>query len=194
MSFKKGRESDIMKLKSLAVLSMSAVVLTACGNDTPKDETKSTESNTNQDANTTKDVIALKDVKTSPEDAVKKAEETYKGQKLKGISFENSNGEWAYKVTQQKSGEESEVLVADKNKKVINKKTEKEDTVNENDNFKYSDAIDYKKAIKEGQKEFDGDIKEWSLEKDDGKLVYNIDLKKVIKNKKLLLMLKTVKY
>ncbi len=63
-------------------------------------------------------------------------------------------------------------------KKVINKKTEKEDTVNENDNFKYSDAIDYKKAIKEGQKEFDGDIKEWSLEKDDGKLVYNIDLKK----------------
>lgn len=183
-----------MKLKSLAVLSMSAVVLTACGNDTPKDETKSTESNTNQDTNTTKDVIALKDVKTSPEDAVKKAEETYKGQKLKGISFENSNGEWAYKVTQQKSDEESEVLVADKNKKVINKKTEKEDTVNENDNFKYSDAIDYKKAIKEGQKEFDGDIKEWSLEKDDGKLVYNIDLKKVIKNKKLLLMLKTVKY
>ncbi len=66
--------------------------------------------------------------------------------------------------------------------------------MNENDNFKYSDAIDYKKAIKEGQKEFDGDIKEWSLEKDDGKLVYNIDLKKVIKNKKLLLMLRTVKY
>ncbi len=77
---------------------------------------------------------------------------------------------------------------------MINKKTEKEDTMNENDNFKYSDAIDYKKAIKEGQKEFDGDIKEWSLEKDDGKLVYNIDLKKVIKNKKLLLMLRTVKY
>ncbi len=31
--------------------------------------------------------------------------------------------------------------------------------------FKYSDAIDYKKAIKEGQKEFDGDIKEWSLKR-----------------------------
>ncbi len=71
---------------------------------------------------------------------------------MKGISFENSNGEWAYKVTQQKSGEESEVLVADKNKKVINKKTEKEDTVNENDNFKYSDAIDYKKPLKKDKK------------------------------------------
>ncbi len=123
-----------MKLKSLAVLSMSAVVLTACGNDTPKMK-QNQQSQILIKTNTTKDVIALKDVKTSPEDAVKKAEETYKGQKLKGISFENSNGEWAYKVTQQKSGEESEVLVADKNKKVINKKTEKEDTVNENDNF-----------------------------------------------------------
>ncbi len=68
---------------------------------------------------------------------------------------------------------------------MINKKTEKEDTMNENDNFKYSDAINYKKAIKEGQKEFDGDINNWSLEKDDGKLVYNIDLKKVIKNKEV---------
>jgi uncharacterized membrane protein YkoI len=38
--------------------------------------------------------FGLCNVKTSPEDAVKKAEETYKGQKLKGISFENSNGEW----------------------------------------------------------------------------------------------------
>ena len=61
----------------------------------PKDETKINKSQIlNQDTNTTKDVIALKDVKNKPEDAVKKAEETYKGQKLKGISFENSNGEW----------------------------------------------------------------------------------------------------
>ena len=37
--------------------------------------------------------------------------------------------------------------------------------MNENDNFKYSDAIDYKKPLKKDKKEFDGDIKEWSLEK-----------------------------
>lgn len=35
---------------------------------------------------------------------------------------------------------------------MINKKTEKEDTVNENDNFKYSDAIDYKKPLKKDKK------------------------------------------
>lgn len=33
---------------------------------------------------------------------------------------------------------------------MINKKIEKEDIMNENDNFKYSDVIDYKKVIKEG--------------------------------------------
>ena len=33
-------------------------------------------------------------------------------------------------------------------------------------------------TFKKGQKEFDGDIKEWSLSKDDGKLVYDLDLKK----------------
>ncbi len=34
----------------------------------------------NQDTNTTKDVIALKDVKTSPEDAVKKLKELTKAE------------------------------------------------------------------------------------------------------------------
>lgn len=166
-----------MQLKSLAVLSMSALVLAACGNNAAKEDTKSSDSN-NSNTNTTKQVIALDDIKTSPNEAVKKAQDTYKGQDLKEISFEKSNGDWTYKIAQQKTGEESEVIIADKDKKIINKSTEKEDSVDKNDNFKYSDAIDYKKAIKKGQKEFDGDIKEWSLDKDDGKLVYNMDLKK----------------
>ena len=44
----------------------------------------------------------IKDVKTKPRRCCEKAEETYKGQKLKGISFENSNGEWLIKVTPTK--------------------------------------------------------------------------------------------
>ena len=39
----------------------------------------------------------------------------------------------------------------------------------------------------------DGDIKEWSLEKDDGKLILQYRFEKGNKNKKLLLMLRTVK-
>lgn len=164
-----------MKMKSLATIAASAILLTACGNESSDSDTKSKNSNNNGD---NKQVIALEKIKTSPEDAIKKAQDVYSGQKLKGISYEKSNGEWGYKIEQQKSGEESEVIISDKNKKVLNKETEKEDSVDKNDEFKYSDAIDYKEAIKKGQKEFDGDIKEWSLSEDDGKLVYDMDIQK----------------
>ena len=68
---------------------------------------------------------------------------------------------------------------------MINKKTEKEDTVNENDNFKYSDAIDYKKPLKKDKRNLMVILKNGHLKKDDGKLVYNIDLKKVIKKQEV---------
>lgn len=164
-----------MKIKSFATITASALLLTACGSGASESDTKSDSSNNEGNSN---NVIALNKIKTSPEDAVKKAQEVYSGQNLKGISYEKSNGEWSYKIEQQKSGEESEVIISDKNKKVLNKETEKEDSVNKNDEFKYNDAIDYKEAIKKGQKEFDGDIKEWSLSEDDGKLVYDMDIQK----------------
>ena len=46
----------------------------------------------------------------------------------------------------------------------------------------------YKDAIKAGQKKFDGEIGEWSLHRSDdkGKFVYDMDLKKVKRNMKLL--------
>ncbi|NWK84533.1 PepSY domain-containing protein [Staphylococcus sp. GSSP0090] len=164
-----------MKFKTIATVTASAFLLTACGNDA-SDNSKGSESSNEKGDN--KQVIALDKIKTSPKEAVKKAQEVYSGQNLKGISYEKSNGEWAYKIEQQKTGTESEVIISDKNKKVLNKETEKEDSINKNDEFKYSDAIDYKKAIKNAKKEFDGDIKEWSLSEDDGKLVYDMDLQK----------------
>nr|WP_263313970.1 PepSY domain-containing protein [Mammaliicoccus sp. Marseille-Q6498] len=163
-----------MKAKGIATVAVSALLLTACGNSS-SESNSSTKSESSKASN---QVIKVDKIKTSPEDAIKKAQKEYSGQSLKGISYEKSNGEWAYKIDQQKNGEESEVLIEDKGQKVINKETEKEDSVNNNEAFKYSDAIDYKKAIKNGQKEFDGDVKEWSLSKDDGKLVYDLDLQK----------------
>ncbi|MDW5471250.1 PepSY domain-containing protein [Staphylococcus equorum] len=163
-----------MKLKLVTVVALSGIMLAACGNGDSESDTKS-EDSSNKD--TDKQVIALDKIKTSPKDAIKKAQDEYSGQELKGITYEKSNGEWAYKIEQQKNGEESEVIISDKNKEVLNKETENEDSVNENETFKYNDAIDYKEAIKKGQEEFDGDIKEWSLSEDDGKLVYDLDLK-----------------
>lgn len=167
-----------MKLKTLTTLSLSALLLTACGNNDQDNSNDSSNSNKPSKETLEKQVTQLDKVKTSPEDAIKKAQSEYSGQALKGISFEESNGEWVYKIEQQRNNEESEVVISDKNQKVLHKTSEKEDSVDTQDSFKYSEAIDYKEAVKKGQKSFNGDIKEWSLSKDDGKLVYDLDLKK----------------
>ena len=156
-----------------------------------------------------------------------------------GICRVKSNGKWSYKVEQQGQNEESEVVIADSNGKVLHKESEKENDIDKREAFHYDDVIDYKKsiifserpfsnltikfllsffnsffiiyyiiimkcfsfiniihdidkreafhyddvidykkAIKKGQKEFDGEIREWSLAKDDGQLVYDMDLSK----------------
>ncbi|MEC5299787.1 MULTISPECIES: PepSY domain-containing protein [Staphylococcus] len=164
-----------MKLKSLSVIVFSSLLLASCGNGSSDSDTKS---ENKKDTKSDNQVIAINKIKTSPEDAIKKAQQTYNNQHLKGISYEKSNGEWAYKIEQQGDNKESEVIISDKNKKILNKEQENEDSLNKNETFNYNNAIDYKEAIKKGQKEFDGDIKEWSLSKDDGKLVYDLDLKK----------------
>ena len=160
--------------KTIALLSSAAILLGACGNG-------GSDSASNKKDEGTKDAtVAVKDIKTKPEDAIKKAQPTYKNQVLKDISYEKSNGDWVYKVEQQdtKNNKESEVIINDKDKKVIHKETEKGESNQSNDTFKYSDVKNYKDAIKSAQKDFDGDVKEWSLSKDDGKLVYNFDLQK----------------
>ncbi|WP_341636358.1 PepSY domain-containing protein [Staphylococcus casei] len=164
-----------MTIKRLATLTLSAVLLTACGNSS-SDSDKKSASSSSEESN--KQAITLNDIQTSPKAALKKAQSVYSGQHLKGISYEKHNGEWVYKIEQQESNEESEVIISDKDKKLINKESEKENSVDPQEAFKYSDAIDFKDAIKKGQKEVDGDIKEWSLSKDNGKLVYDMDLKK----------------
>lgn len=164
-----------MTIKRLAMLTLSAVLLTACGNSSSDGDKKSSSSSSEE---SNEKVITLNDIQTSPKAALKKAKSVYSGQNLKGISYEQYKGEWVYKIEQQKSNEESEVIVSDKDKALINKETEKENSVDSKEEFKYSDAINFKDAIKKGQKEVDGDIKEWSLSKDNGKLVYDMDLKK----------------
>lgn len=165
-----------MTIKRLATLTLSAVLLTACGNSSSDGDKKSSSSSSEE---SNEKVITLNDIQTSPKAALKKVQSVYSGQNLKGISYEQHNGEWVYKIEQQKSNEESEVIVSDKDKALINKETEKENSVDSKEEFKYSDAINFKDAIKKGQKEVGGDdIKEWSLSKDDGKLVYDMDLKK----------------
>lgn len=84
-----------MKFKTIANVTESAFLLTACGNGF-SDNSKESESSNGKGDN--KQVIALDKIKTSPKEVVTKAQEVYSEQNLKGISYEKSNGEWVYKI------------------------------------------------------------------------------------------------
>ncbi len=67
--------------KTIALLSSAAILLGACGNG-------GSDSASNKKDEGTKDAtVAVKDIKTNPEDAIKKEQQTYKGQDLKDISL-----------------------------------------------------------------------------------------------------------
>lgn len=103
-----------MKFKSLSAILLSSLLLASCGNGSSDSDSKS---ENKKDTTSDNQVISINKIKTSPDDAIKKAQETYNNQDLKGISYEKSNGEWAYKIEQQGDNKESEVIISDKNKK-----------------------------------------------------------------------------
>lgn len=180
----------------LSLLLASGIVLAACGNDDDNqkntnntdNDTKTEQTtdnnqnsddnddqNTNQNAKT--QTIDVKDVKTTPEDAIKTAKSSFDGD-VKQVEYKKENGQWVYDIDLRNNNEEAEVKVSDKDNKVLNTNKEKE-MDNDNDNDKtinYGDAIDFKEAVKKAQDQQKGDLKKWSLDNDDGQFVYNIEL------------------
>ncbi|WP_414045313.1 PepSY domain-containing protein [Macrococcus equi] len=119
--------------------------------------------------------ISIDDIKTMPQDAIDTAKTKIDG-KLESISFDHDNEKWVYAIslidTDQKT---HEIKVDAKENKIISSKIE-----NDNDNvktFDYGKFVPVDKIIKTAQKVYDGDIKEWSLDHDDGKFKYNLELK-----------------
>ena len=117
------------------------------------------------------------DVKVSPEDAVKAAQKESKGE-LKDLSFEKETGEWSYKVELVDGTNENKVLINADDKSVTNVEKEQEDSDDNDQTFKLSDVAKFEDALKVAQDKAKGDIKEWSLSEDNGKLVYSIELKR----------------
>lgn len=178
----------------LSLLLASGIVLAACGND--DDDQKNTnntdndikteqttdnnqnsddndEQNTNQNAKT--QTIDVKDVKTTPEDAIKTAKSSFDGD-VKQVEYKKENGQWVYDIDLRNNNEEAEVKVSDKDNKVLNTKKEKEMDNDNDKTINYGDAIDFKEAVKKAQDQQKGDLKKWSLDNDDGQFVYNIEL------------------
>ncbi len=185
-----------MKYKMLSLLLSAGIVLAACGNgdddnndkkDNQNDEKteQTTKENSNDDQNTdddqssdkaTENTVKWDDVKVSPEDAVKAAQKESKGE-LKDLSFEKETGEWSYKVELVDGTNENKVLINADDKSVTNVEKEQEDSDDNDQTFKLSDVAKFEDALKVAQDKAKGDIKEWSLSENNGKLVYSIELK-----------------
>lgn len=185
-----------MKYKMLSLLLSAGIVLAACGNsdddnndkkDNQNDEKteQTTKENSNDNQNTdddqssdkaTENTVKWDDVKVSPEDAVKAAQKESKGE-LKDLSFEKETGDWSYKVELVDGTNENKVLINADDKSVTNVEKEQEDSDDNNQTFKLSDVAKFEDALKVAQDKAKGDIKEWSLSEDNGKLVYSIELK-----------------
>ncbi|MFC6401674.1 PepSY domain-containing protein [Mammaliicoccus sciuri] len=124
----------------------------------------------------TENTVKWDDVRVSPEDAVKAAQKESKGE-LKDLSFEKETGEWSYKVELVDGTNENKVLINADDKSVTNVEKEQEDSDDNDQTFKLSDVAKFEDALKVAQDKAKGDIKEWSLSEDNGKLVYSIELK-----------------
>ncbi|WP_239745636.1 PepSY domain-containing protein [Mammaliicoccus sp. F-M27] len=195
-----------MKFKIFSLLLASGLILASCGNDDSDDKkdnkgAEKTEqktqddnkddmddSNNDKDSNddqtsddqnankSTTNTVKWNDVKVFPEEAVKEAQNEAKGE-LKDLSFEKEAGDWSYKVELVDGSNENKVLINADDKSVANVENETEDDDDNDQTFKLSDVAKFEDVLKVAQDKAKGDLKEWSLSEDDGKLVYSIDLK-----------------
>ncbi|QLK85696.1 PepSY domain-containing protein [Staphylococcus sp. 17KM0847] len=186
-----------MKFKILTLLLSAGIVLAACGNDKDDsqqanqqdDKQQTTQSSDHKDTkdddqqemddtktnHTTGQTIAVKDIETDPKQAIETAQTDFDG-KLKKVEYKNDMGEWVYKVELVNNKEEAEVKVSDKDNKVLHTDKEMDEHQNMDDTLEYKEAISYKEAVKKAQNEMNGDLKQWQLSKDDGKLIYEVEL------------------
>ncbi|WP_016912663.1 PepSY domain-containing protein [Mammaliicoccus vitulinus] len=144
--------------------------------DSNDDKTNDDDSDDQNANKSTTNTVKWNDIKVSPEEAVKEAQNEEKGE-LKDLSFEKEAGDWSYKVELVDGSNENKVLINADDKSVANVENETEDDDDNDQTFKLSDVAKFEDVLKVAQDKAKGDLKEWSLSEDDGKLVYSIDLK-----------------
>ncbi|WP_414044387.1 PepSY domain-containing protein [Macrococcus animalis] len=134
---------------------------------------EATEADDDDDSNEAS--ISIDQIKTMPEDAIKTAQSKVQGD-LESISFDHDNNKWVYAISLIDSNKKThEIKVDVKENKVLS--TEVEDDTDNVKTFDYGKFVPVDKIIKTAQKVYDGDIKEWSLDHDDGKFKYNLEIK-----------------
>lgn len=152
--------------------------------DTSNDSGDGEENNTSDDNaggntnNSSTDAITQDDINHDTQGAVEAAKENFDG-KLTQIELDQDNGQWMYKVDLEQNTEEYEVELSIEDLSVINESSETDEDEDSEDQFEYGDAVPAEEAVQTAIDEAGGSglIEEWSLDKDDGNLEYEIELK-----------------
>jgi uncharacterized membrane protein YkoI len=166
-----------MKVKTLSSLIIAGLLVTPITTVSTFASTDTNAKTNTEQTTKSSNTVALKDIKTTPEKAIEIAQNEYKGD-VKEVAFEKEHGEWSYKIAQVHNTDESEVTIKDKDQKVANKEKEADEEHQSDKTFNYKqDVKPYTQALQKGIDEVNGgSLKEWSIEKDHGKLVYDMDI------------------
>lgn len=193
------------RFKLAGVLLSAGLIMAACGGDedgtegngdaedTSADEGMENMEENNEDAgggNDTSDgqsdgsgsssseTISQEDINHDAREAVDAAMENYDG-KLIQVELDHDDGQWVYKVDMEQDSEEYETRLSVDDLSVINEQTETDDDKDSEDQFEYGDAIPAEDAVQTAIDEAggSGEIEGWSLDRDDGALEYEIELR-----------------
>lgn len=144
--------------------------------DSNDDSNNDSGSNNNSSASSS-EAIAIGDVNLSPEDAIEIAQGEFDGD-LYEIQLDQDRGDWVYNVDLRSADEEAEVTINQETEEVVDVRTESEnDYDDDNEILDYSSVSSIEEAFEVASSDAGGgDISEWTLDMDDGRAEYNIDL------------------
>lgn len=178
-----------MKNKNLALVLATALVLGACGNEAAKttEEVKTEETETTDNNDVVKEVS--NDTETAAKDPIPATEKTLEEAidafythygddaiELTGADLDEEDGKYIYSVKGYKDGEEFEAKFDANSLDLIKEERETEDDTNilaiEKDNI-----ITAKEAMEKALEGQEGAwVKEYELEVENGKAIYDIDI------------------
>ncbi|CAM4185923.1 PepSY domain-containing protein [Lacicoccus alkaliphilus] len=120
-------------------------------------------------------VAVLDQLGSTPEEAVSAAQENFDGD-LVELKLDQEDGEWVYEVKLENDSEDYEVKMLTEDLSILEEETEADDDNDPDDRFAYEDAIPHDEAVSTAMDEAGGELEEWTLEKDDGQLEYDVEL------------------
>ena len=121
-------------------------------------------------------VAVLDELGSTPEDAVSAAQENFDGE-LVELELDEDSDQWVYKVNLENDSEEYEVKLSAEDLSVLSEETDTDDDNDTKDQFSYEDAIPHDEAVQTAIDEVGGELEGWTLDKDDGQLEYDIDVR-----------------